>query len=86
MARIGKIQQGIPAWQKFDPEKTKLTKNQNAALKRKELQALCEEVAKQEKIKPAFYQVNKYGLDSPIDRYAPCKPEFKSVSRFVTKA
>lgn len=56
MAKVGKV--ATARWQNFDPTKTKLTKNQKEALKRKELRAICDEYVKSKKLKYAFYEVN----------------------------
>ena len=85
MAKIGRISQ-VPAWQRFDPSKAKLTKNQKEALKRKELRAICDEVVKQEKFKYAFYQVNRYGVGDFIGKHVVHEPQVRAVSRFSAKA
>ena len=82
MAKIGKISSHVPSWQKFDPSKAKLTKNQKEALKRKELQQLCREVAQKETMKYAFYQVNYYTLPQGTVKGITCPPTVKVISRF----
>ena len=83
MANIGKISSHVPAWQKFDPSKAKLTKNQKEALKRKELQKLCHDAIKDDKIKYAFYQVNWFTLPQGSCKAVNHPPEVKAISRFV---
>ena len=83
MARIGKISSYKPAWQNFDPAKTKLTKNQKEAAKRKELQELCRNAVKEGKLKLAFYQVNRSYLSDMAGKNIPNPPVIKSISRFV---
>lgn len=81
MAKIGKISSHVPSWQKFDPSKAKLTKNQKEALKRKEIRAICDEVVK-DKMKYAFYEVNRYGLGEMLGRHMVYQPQVKAITRF----
>ena len=83
MAKIGQISGYKPAWQKFDPTKTKLTKNQKEALRRKELQQLCRDAIKGDKIKYAFYQVNCFSLPKGTGKGVSCPPNVKAISRFA---
>lgn len=83
MAKIGKVSAYTPAWQNFDPSKTKLTKNQKEALKRKELQDLCNKAVKQDKFKYAFYQVNNTYLTDIYRGNMFETPAIKAISRFV---
>lgn len=83
MAKIGKISSYKPSWQNFDPSKAKLTKNQKEALKRKELQQLCREAIKDDKIKYAFYQVNWFPLPQGTTKSISHPPMVKAISRFV---
>ena len=83
MAKIGQISGYKPSWQKFDPTKTKLTKNQKEALRRKELQQLCRDAIKNDKIKYAFYQVNRFTLPQGNIKGISCPPNVKAISRFV---
>lgn len=83
MAKIGKISSHVPSWQKFDPTKAKLTKNQKAALKRKELQQLCRDAIKNDKLKYAFYQVNWFSLPQGSCKSINQPPTVKAISRFA---
>lgn len=83
MARIGKVSSHVPAWQTFDPTKAKLTRKQKEAIKRKELQQLCRDAIKDEKMRFAFYQVNSNPLPLENTRSYPTPPTVKALSRYV---
>lgn len=83
MANIGKISSYTPAWQNFDPSKAKLTKNQKEAIKRKELQDLCRKALEKEKMKYAFYQVNRSYLSETSRTSMSKSPDIRAISRFV---